>query len=245
MPQGLGAAAQFIGIAPSDQDNQKALGTIADPNAAAYQDTRARGVQQGYDALQNGGLNANFAGSQPGQMAQNSAMGLAGQLATGQGPSMARANMNMGLAQGTANINSMSQGGAAGGLGQRNAMNALASMQGNAAGQGAIAGAQEQIGNIQNYGALGSAARGQGIQEGTARTSAGLGVLAGSATLNQQQVQNSMAQDGLQIQQGNKRADVLTGQNRATAEGGNKLFDTGVKVASAAASGGATGVLGR
>ena len=141
------------------------------PNAGRYlsEVPTLNRLGAGAESWSNGALNhqMDYSGADAGTAAQNDAMGLSGQLARGQGPSLSRANMNLGLSQGINNMASLSAGMGTrqGGLGQRNLMNAAAGMQGNAAGQGAIAGAAEQIGNIQNYGALGSAARAQGLQQ--------------------------------------------------------------------------------
>jgi hypothetical protein len=217
----FGGMAQSLGTAPSASSNQ-----------AAYQNPGAQGALTGYQGMADG-TNPMLAGA---RAQQQGALGLARGLADGSGPSLSRANMNLGLSQGMSNLSSMSAGmggGNQGGLGQRNLLNAAAGMQGNVAG---VAGAQEQIGGIKAYGALGSDMRAQDANQ----VSTGLG---GMQSAGGDIRSGNMAYDAANQRTGLARSGAISGAGASAAAGGSKLFDTATNVAAAGATGGASALL--
>jgi hypothetical protein len=231
----FGGMAQSLGTAPSASSNQAAYDQIVDPDKANYQNPGAQGALTGYQGMADG-TNPMLAGA---RAQQQGALGLARGLADGSGPSLSRANMNLGLSQGMSNLSSMSAGmggGNQGGLGQRNLLNAAAGMQGNVAGQAGVAGAQEQIGGIKAYGALGSDMRAQDANQ----VSTGLG---GMQSAGGDIRSGNMAYDAANQRTGLARSGAISGAGASAAAGGSKLFDTATNVAAAGATGGASALL--
>ena len=199
----------------SDNDFNTALGDVQGPNMVNYQlgnagnmNSIAQGMAQGGTANQQRLIN---------QLQQQAA---------GNGPSVANAQMDQGIAQAQNNANSMAAANrGAGGLGLRDAMTAGAAAQANAAQQASVNRNQEQMNAL---GQLGGAVQGQaGTQLG------GLGM---QDQVNAQQMAANMALNQAQLAQGDIQAQMQTAQNQQNAQGfGNMLGNIG-KIAGAAGS---------
>jgi len=268
--------ANFAGTVDDSQLAQsRNMAAQGDPNQANFQMPDASGLlsafknmsqTQGTQTLNQSGFNSAINNANSGisaaQSGQNDATAMMRNAAMGNGPSVASAQMNQGLSQAQNNANSMAAANrGSGGLGMRDAMMAGASAQGQAAGSGAVARAQEQLGNIQNYG---------NQTNSNASTALGAGSLNVNAQLgNQQNVisqQNANTQGmgaGLTgqlqtagaIQAGNEnfqnavtsndqfRANLINGQNQFNAAGVtnalnnvNSIADTAGKLSKAGGS---------
>jgi hypothetical protein len=156
---------------------------------------------------------------------QASATNLIGQTAAGNGPSLARANMQAGLSQQANQIQSQSmsnQGNTGGGLSQRNMLNAQANAGNSMVQNAGTASVAEQLGSQANYASAANAqTQGQmtnsanASNAGLAQNAQALGAnQAGAANLtagqsqNDAQTQDYMARDAVEQQAGRDQTNI-------------------------------------
>lgn len=168
------------GIFGADSNDYNGIAnSLTDPNAANYANSQTQpsisalqnvssgygsvgqgyaGVGQGYQALGASGV------GNSGLAAQQSALGSITNMANGNGPSLARANMQSGLNSTFQNLSNQAmsnQGNSGAGNSQRNLLNAQANAANNVTNQGAVSSVAEQMGALQQQNAAA-----QGLTQG-------------------------------------------------------------------------------
>lgn len=236
----------MLGGTQDDQQLNESRSQLTNPTQANYQVPGYAGLQSGYGNVSGGAYNAYWDPTQSNQArgSQQDATSMLRNQAMGLGPSVAQAQMNNGLSQGLANLHSLSSSrGYSGGLGERNLLNAGASLQGQLAGQAGIARATEQVGALGAYGQQTNAVRGQDIsqQNGMAQTQLGnanvrLQGLNGASQLAQRQAGLNADYDQNRVQSGYNNALLYNNQNNQQSQGFNNAVTSIGRLAQAGAS---------
>ena len=231
-PLNTGGANESVGasllggtISPEDAGNIIAAAQQGAPTQSNYVNAALNNATSGALSNQNG--------AGVGLGAQADATRLLALQASGQGPSIANAQMNAGISQAANNANSMAAASrGSGGLGMRNAMNAGAGAASQAAGQGAIARAQEQIGAMNAYGQQASSLSASGIANQNANINAYNAAISGGKG----QLAGTMGYDAQKAQYAQNLADTLYGVYNNQA-GNTSSSLTGGQAAQAAGQG--------
>ena len=254
----------LLGGGPSGKDVARNAGKLIGPDGnnyvihgtPQYQTAVNNETTNAHNTANNGFGTYNAGLADNGMSQQASATGLLAQTAMGNGPSLARANMQAGLAQQAAALQSQAmsnQGNTGQGESQRNLLNAQAAAGNNTVQAGGIASAAEQLGAQGQYVGAANAQTNSAMNNALNASNAGFQHNAQQFQAAQIGAQNALAAHNADVQQqgasqaydnsmqdlGRARAGIGLQATQASAANtgflGKKILDTGASLAQMAA----------